>query len=271
MMKVFAYRDTDFDVAAQYKVGMLLTSDRDLSFDMALQRPVHTTRFIIYADGDRQFYPKGSLFCVVGVQDYAEVHQIVLKAIEDGSFSELEEESERELKESEREDMDLKSSALKDLKVKMTSYIHAHSLLSRYTERMKHPVGMDESLHFLKTEQPRFSLLESTYVAGTKFHVTYEMWLYLEQKRRQVKLVRDEGNIYDANAVAIDLDEEDVLATEKRLGYVPKSCNSKIAALMDRGVDVRVRIEKISKSESKRIKIKVFRVNEVSDSATIEK
>ena len=80
-------------------------------------------------------------------------------------------------------------------------------------------------------------------VAGVSFHLKYndELWDELETGV-ELALVRERKNKYDRNAVAVALADDfdgdhDNFDFDFILGYIPRECNTEIAAMMDAGYD----------------------------------
>lgn len=80
-------------------------------------------------------------------------------------------------------------------------------------------------------------------LAGVSFHIKYdnELWDELETGVK-LALVRERKNKYDKNAVAVALADDfdgdhDNFDFDFILGYIPRECNTEIAAMMDAGYD----------------------------------
>lgn len=96
----------------------------------------------------------------------------------------------------------------------------------------------------IEKEQPvwyKRVLFKQCKIAGISFHVKYndELWEALEVGTK-LALVRHRNNQYDRNAVAVALADDfdgdhDNFDFDFILGYVPRTANSELAAMMDAG------------------------------------
>lgn len=87
--------------------------------------------------------------------------------------------------------------------------------------------------------QPQRRLLMECPVAGIGFHDIFDIWDELYEGA-EIALVRERNNPYDANAVAVALADDydgdpDNFDFNFILGYIPRTCNSGIAAMLDSG------------------------------------
>ena len=112
--------------------------------------------------------------------------------------------------------------------------------------------GGGEPLNQTEPRQREISFYQERYkrvffkecaVAGVSFHLKYndELWDELETGVK-LALVRDRMNKYDSNAVAVALADDfdgdhDNFDFDFILGYIPRECNTEIAAMMDAGYD----------------------------------
>lgn len=105
-------------------------------------------------------------------------------------------------------------------------------------------------------------------VAGVSFHLKYndELWDELETGVK-LALVRERNNKYDKNAVAVALADDfdgdhDDFDFDFILGYIPRECNTEIAAMIDAGYDDKLEAEistfKRQGSLNNRIRITVW-------------
>lgn len=96
--------------------------------------------------------------------------------------------------------------------------------------------------------------LSSPYVAGFQYYQGLEIEPQL-QEDNLLTLKREPTNPYDCYAV-------EVYQNEAKLGYLPRAENKVIARLMDQGIAVKAKIEKIKPEEEpyRRIKAKIFYV-----------
>ncbi len=96
--------------------------------------------------------------------------------------------------------------------------------------------------------------LSSPYVAGFQYYQGPDIEPQL-QENNLLMLKREPTNPYDCYAV-------EVYQNDAKLGYLPRAENKVIARLMDQGVAVKAKIEKIKPEEQpyRRIKAKVFYV-----------
>ncbi|MCF6280884.1 MAG: HIRAN domain-containing protein [Candidatus Polarisedimenticolaceae bacterium] len=83
----------------------------------------------------------------------------------------------------------------------------------------------------------RHLLLQESPLAGFQYHRANGVWAFL-QMGALLRLKREPHNPHDANAVA-------VWFMNDKLGYIPRNENSRLAALMDRGEKLEVRISKL--------------------------
>lgn len=85
-------------------------------------------------------------------------------------------------------------------------------------------------------EQPQVLLQESP-LAGFQYHRAGGIWPFL-QIGAPLRLKREPHNPHDTNAIA-------VWFMNDKLGYIPRSENSRLAALMDKGEKLEAQISKL--------------------------
>ena len=88
-----------------------------------------------------------------------------------------------------------------------------------------------------RASRQRLILLQESPLAGFQYHRASGIWSFL-QPGQPLRLKREPHNLHDANAIA-------VWFMNDKLGYVPRSENSRLAALMDRGEKLEAQISKL--------------------------
>ncbi|MGN0232495.1 MAG: HIRAN domain-containing protein [Muribaculaceae bacterium] len=74
-------------------------------------------------------------------------------------------------------------------------------------------------------------------IAGIEYSDAFEAWNCL-MPGTKLKIVRESNNIHDPNAIFLTIDwsnPEIGISEEFKIGYVPRYCNSPVAALIDMG------------------------------------
>lgn len=95
-------------------------------------------------------------------------------------------------------------------------------------------------------------LVQSSALAGFRYYEAGALWDEM-QVGDKLDLVREPDNPYDSNAVRVDW-------RGRRLGYVPRRDNRKVAQNLDRGVKLEARISKKQphRSPSQRIEFEIY-------------
>jgi hypothetical protein len=92
----------------------------------------------------------------------------------------------------------------------------------------------------------KITLLDSS-VAGFQHYNGYKIWGRMKAGDH-LHLVREPKNPFDYDAV-------EVYRGRDKLGYLPRSHNSAIAQMMDRGMTIRSKIQQLSKNNVSREKV----------------
>lgn len=69
---------------------------------------------------------------------------------------------------------------------------------------------------------------KQTSIVGSSFHRGADVWIAKMAGGQQLRLVREPGNAYDKNAVAVYI-------FQQHLGYIPRGFAAEIALLIDAG------------------------------------
>ena len=94
----------------------------------------------------------------------------------------------------------------------------------------------------------RTILLQESPLAGFQYHRASGIWSFLRPSQ-PLRLKREPHNLHDANAIA-------VWFMNDKLGYVPRSENRRLAALMDRGEKLEARISKLLDEEDPWLRVR---------------
>ena len=103
---------------------------------------------------------------------------------------------------------------------------------------------LEEVLHPCKSLREKRPYSQVIEVAGLKYAKNHEEIIARLKIGEKLRLLRDPGNAYDANAIAV------MTAKGERFGWLPRAFNAAPAALLDRGVELVAEvIEKVANSD----------------------